>query len=80
MNIKERWASLFIPKKTPYCHHSFKYNKKYKLYTAKSCRYWCMKYNEKYGCKMEYCKHLKEFLDIKDQVKDCGINDDYEVE
>lgn len=24
MTIKEKWASLFIPKKTPYCHHRFK--------------------------------------------------------
>lgn len=80
MNIKEKWVSLFIPRNTPYCHHNFKYNKKINKYCAKPCKYWCWKYNEEYGDGMEYCKYLKEFLSIQDQVKDCGINEDYEVE
>ena len=29
---------------------------------------------------MEYCKYLKDFLSIQDQVKDCGINEDYDLE
>lgn len=33
-------AKLFIPKRTPYCHHRFKYIKKYGTYGAKPCRYW----------------------------------------
>lgn len=69
-------AKLFIPKHTPYCHHSFKPNKKYGI-SAKSCKYWCKKYNEEYGYEMEYCKYLKDYLSIQDQVKDCGINDDW---
>lgn len=67
-------AKLFIPKNTPYCHHSFKPNKKYGM-SAKPCRYWCYKYNKEYNCKMEYCKYLKDYLSIQDQVKDCGINE-----
>ena len=66
-------AKLFIPKNTPYCHHKFKKNKKGQVY-AKPCKYWCYKFNKEYNCKMEYCKYLKEVLDIQDQVKDCGIN------
>lgn len=80
LNIKEKWASLFIPKNTPYCHHNFKYNKKTKNHCAKPCKYWCWKYNEEYGGAMEYCKYLKEFLSMQDQVKDCGISEDNEVE
>ena len=67
---------FFIPKNTPYCHHSFKPSKKYGFY-AKVCKNWCMKYNKECKCKMEYCKYLKEFLSIQDQVKDCKINDDF---
>ena len=79
LKIKQLWASLFIPKNTPYCHHNFKANKKYGYgVSAKPCKYWCYKYDKEYDCKMEYCKYLKEFLDIQDQVKDCGIND-YEI-
>ena len=78
LKIKELYASLFIPKNTPYCHHSFKPNKKYGM-SAKHCKYLCYKYNEEYNCEMEYCKYLKEFLDIQDQVKDCGVND-YKIE
>lgn len=74
----ELLAKLFIPKNTPYCHHSFKSNKKYGM-SAKSCRYFTYKYNKEYDCKMEYCKYLKDFLSIQDQVKDCGINEDYEL-
>lgn len=73
LKIKELWASLFIPKNTLYCHHKFKYNN-HLGFSAKPCKYWCYKYNKEYDCKMEYCKYLKEFLDIQDQVKDCEIN------
>lgn len=74
--IKEKWASLFIPKNTPYCHHRFKANKKHGI-CAKSCRYWT--YKKLYsGEELEYCKLLKQVLDIQDQVKDCGINEEWE--
>ena len=72
-------AKLFIPKNTPYCHHSFKPNKKYGM-SAKPCRYFTYKYNKEYDCKMEYCKYLKDYLSIQDQVKDCGINEDFDLE
>lgn len=72
--LKEKWASLFIPKNTPYCHHSFKPHKKYGI-CAKPCRYWTIKRLED-GEELEYCKLLKQVLDIQDQVKDCGINDE----
>lgn len=72
-------AKLFIPKNTPYCHHSFKLNKKYGI-NAKPCRYFTYKYNKEYDCKMEYCKYLKNYLSIQDQVKDCGINEDCDLE
>lgn len=75
--IRYMWVSLFIPKNTPYCHHNFKKGKN-GLPCAKPCKYWCMKYSrytKGNNCKMEYCKYLKKFLDIQDQVKDCGIND-----
>lgn len=75
--IREWWASLFIPKHSPYCHHSFKVHKKYGM-CAMPCRYFTRKYNKFYECKMEYCKYLKDYLSIQDQVKDCGINEDYE--
>ena len=26
-----------------------------------------------YGYKREYCKYLKSFLDVQDQVKDCEV-------
>lgn len=71
-------AKLFIPKNTPYCHHSFKPNKKYDM-SAKPCRYFTYKYNKEWGCKAQYCKYLKDFLSIQDQVKDCGINECEEV-
>ena len=71
-------AKLFIPKNTPYCHHSFKEDKKGKI-SAKPCKYWCLKENI-FGYKLEYCKYLKEYLSIQDQVKDCGINEDYDLE
>ena len=69
-------AKFFIPKNTSYCHHNFKYNKKYGM-SAKPCKYWRYKFNKEYNCKMEYCKYLKDFLSIQDQVKDCGINEDH---
>ena len=72
--IKEKWASLFIPKNTPYCHHSFKPNKKYGI-CAQPCRYFTTKLID--GEYWEYCKLLKRVLDIQDQVKDCQINEEY---
>ena len=77
INIKEKWASLFIPKKSPYCHHKFKYNG-HLGFSANPCKYFCYKYNKEWKCKMEYCKYLKDFLSIQDQVKDCGINEDWD--
>ncbi len=71
--IKEIWASLFIPKNTPYCHHKFKKSKKYGT-CAKPCRYWEIIYTSD-NKPVEYCKLLNQILDIQDQVKDCGIND-----
>lgn len=68
---------LFIPKNTPYCHHNFKLHKKYGI-SAKPCRNWCKKYNKEYNYEMEYCKYLKDFLFIQDQVKDCGVSEPYE--
>lgn len=65
---------LFIPKNTPYCHHRFKLTKKYG-WCAKPCRNWTTKYNKELKCEMEYCKYLKDFLDIQDQVKDCGVRE-----
>lgn len=79
LKIKEKWASRFIPKNTPYCHHRFKKNEAGNFY-AMPCKYWCLKYNKKYDDVMEYCKLLKDYLSIQDQVKDCGINEDYEVD
>lgn len=73
--IKEIYASLFIPKNTPYCHHKFKKNKKYGTY-AKPCRYWKIIYTSD-NKPVEYCKLINQILDIQDQVKDCGINDDF---
>lgn len=74
MGIKEKWASLFIPKETIYCHHRFRYSKKYKNVVANPCKYFCYKYNEECDSAMEYCKFRKTFLQIQDQVKDCYIN------
>lgn len=75
--IREWWASLFIPKNSPYCHHKFKVHRKYGM-SAMPCKYFTYKYNKFYECKMQYCKYLKNYLMIQDQVKDCGINEDYE--
>ncbi len=67
-NVKKLIASIFIPKRTPYCHHRFKYDKKLRTVCAKPCRYFDIKDG------FEYCKLLKENLSIQDQVKDCEIN------
>ena len=67
--IKRLIASIFIPKKSPYCHHRFKYMKKYGTYGAKPGILW----TDEGG--WEYCKLLKQELTIQDQVKDCGINE-----
>jgi hypothetical protein len=76
LKIKLWWASLFIPKNSPYCHHNFKRDK-LGLPSAKSCKYWTTKYDEKWKYQREYCNFLKRFLDLGDQIKDCGINDDW---
>lgn len=78
MKLKEKWASLFIPKKTPYCHHEFRQNVAGNVY-AEPCKYWCLKKIKGYEVPLEYCKYLKQVLYIQDQVKDCGINEDYEI-
>lgn len=77
--IKIWWWALFVPKNTPYCHHRFKLSKKYG-YCAKPCRYWCRKYDPEYMYDREYCKILKDFLSVDDQIKDCGINDYFDFE
>lgn len=80
--IKQFIAKLLIPKNTPYCYISkktIKPSKKYPYggYKIKHCPFLCMKYDEEMGYKQEYCEYLKEFLSIQDEVKDCGVNDDY---
>lgn len=75
MNLKEKWASLFIPKNTPYCYKPKKPLKNGIGYRVKPCPYFKWKYNEEYNEKMEYCTYLKDFLSIQDSVKDCGLND-----
>lgn len=62
-------ASIFIPKNTPYCHHNFKYSRKYKCRMAKPCIFF-RSYNGRH-----YCILLRQRLTIYDQVKDCGINE-----
>ncbi len=73
--LRELWASRFIPKRSIYCHHHFEQDADGN-WGAKSCKYWCMKYNKELEFDEEYCKYLHKFLDIQDQVKDCGINED----
>lgn len=70
-NLKEKVASIFIPKKSPYCHHKFKYSKKHGI-CAKPCKFFTYKNGN------QYCKLLKNELSIQDQIKDCGINEDYD--
>lgn len=69
--LKEKVASLFIPKNSPYCHYRFKKSKKYGV-CAKPCVFLTYKNG------MEYCRLLKQELSIQDQVKDCGINEYWE--
>ena len=66
--LKEKIASLFIPKNSPYCHYRFKKSRKYG-YCAKPCIFFTYKNG------MQYCRLLKEELYIQDQIKDCGINE-----
>lgn len=68
--IRKLIAKILIPRKTLYCHHRFKFNKKKNIYCSKPCIYW------KDDGGWEYCKYLKKELSIQDQVKDCGINED----
>lgn len=77
--LKKLISKLFIPKNSPYCHYRFKRRKNGMVY-AKPCKYWCTKKKDDYEVPLEYCKYLKEVLSIQDQVKDCGINEDYEEE
>lgn len=81
--LKKLWASLFIPRKTPYCHGRLKPSKDGLGCEGKVCRYWKM-LDEKddYGDNICYCKLLKKkseqydpFNLIWDQCKECGIND-----
>lgn len=79
--IKNLIAKLVIPKNTPYCYTPkklIKPSKKYSYggYKVKRCPFHCYKFNKEYNCRMEYCKYLKDFLLIQDDVKDCCINDE----
>jgi len=40
-------------------------------------KYWTKKYDKEWKYQREYCKLLKRFLDLDDQIKDCGINDEW---
>jgi hypothetical protein len=72
--LKILWASLFIPNNSPYCHHNFKKSKKHGI-CAYPCKYWTKKYDKEWEYEREYCKFMKCFLSLDDQIKDCGIND-----
>lgn len=69
-------AKLIIPKNTPYCYTPIEFAEN--GYKVKHCPFHKYKFNKEYNCKMEYCNYLKDFLSIQDDVKDCGINDNYE--
>ena len=71
-------GKLIIPKNTPYCYTPIKFTEN--GYKVKHCPFHCKKVNKEYNCKMEYCRYLKDFLSVQDDVKDCGINDNYEQE
>ena len=82
MKLKFLLDKLLVPKHTPYCYtpkNPIKPSKKYPCggYKIKRCPFWCIKYNSEWTCKAEYCKYIKDFLSIQDQVKDCGINDEF---
>ena len=65
MKCKEKVASLFIPKNTPYCYTPKRPLKNGMGYKVKKCPFWKWKYCEEYGDFMEYCTFLKQFLDIQ---------------
>ncbi len=81
--MKDKIAKLLIPKNTSYCYtpkKPIKPSKKYPYggYKVKTCPFFKLKYNKDYGYYEQYCTYLHDFLSIQDQVKDCGVNDDYE--
>mgnify|MGYP006989325359 CR=1 FL=1 len=57
----------------PYCYSpvEFPNEKNNWVYRTKTCPFW------KFQNGQEYCSFLKSELSIQDQVKDCGINDNY---
>lgn len=80
--LKDFVARKRIPKDTPYCYTPKKAIKPCKKYPyggfkTKVCPYFKMKYCKEYHCLLEYCTYIKSFLSVQDQVKDCGVNDDY---
>lgn len=68
----EEIKKLFIPKHTPYCYQIIRVLDDGSI-KIKHCKYWRWKYSKEDKCKMEYCKYLKEFLSIQDEIKDCDI-------
>lgn len=81
--IKQFILKLFIPKHTSYCYiprKPIKPSNKYLYggFKVKHCPFHCYKFNKEYGYRMEYCRYIKNYLSIQDDVKDCGVNDDYE--
>lgn len=63
-----------IPRNTVYC---------YSPYTGKLCPYFTYKKSD-YGFKIkgehkedrQYCKYLHKYLQVQDEVKNCGIGED----
>lgn len=45
-------------------------------YKIKHCPFQCYKFNKECSCKQEYCRYIKDFLIVQDDVKDCGINEE----
>ena len=74
--LKMLWARLFIPKRSPYCHHRFKKDAQGRPY-AKACRYWTTQYDPEWKYEREYCRLMQAHLSLDDQIKDCGLNDNY---
>lgn len=66
-----------IPKNTQYCYGCSGMDKYGHLISYKECPYFkYRKTNFGFGGKKtnaEYCKYLKKYLSIQDQVKDCGL-------
>lgn len=74
--IRDKIAELRIPKNTLYCYTPIRFSEDYTKLHIKRCPYYKIKYNEEWGCNEEYCTYLKKFLDVQDDVKDCGINEE----